>query len=286
MKDLEYNKVLAYQGVAGANQHLVCKTYFPKATYKPYQTFEEVFAAVENEEVGLGLVPIENSCSGRVSEIHNLLRKTELYIVGEYFLDIRHHLAAVKGTKIEDVKMVISHPQALMQCTDNIKKHNLERMSYLNTALAAQYVKDKQDTSVAALCSDLAAEVNGLEILKEDFQDQIGNKTIFIVIARQMSYLEEKSKKKITTLLYDTRNIPGGIYKTLGGFATNNVNIIKLESYIPGGVSNEAQFFISFEGAPDDDNVKLALEELGFFSKKIKLLGVYDSANERNSSKN
>lgn len=285
MPNYKYNKTLAFQGVNGAHQHLACKMYFPNAIYKPYPTFEEVFSAVENGEVDLGLVPIENSGSGRVPEIHNLLRKTKLYIAGEYFLDIRHHLVAINGAKLDSIKTVISHPQALMQCSKNIRKYNLEHVPCLNTALAAEKIKKDNDASCAALCSTLAAEINGLSVLKEDFQDEVGNKTIFIVLAKDMSYLTDKHKKKITTLLFDVRNIPASIYKALGGFATNNINIIKLESYIPGGISSKAQFYISFEGAPDDQNVRLALEELGFFSKEIKLLGVYDQAEERNSGK-
>lgn len=284
----KFNKTIAFQGSDGAHQHLACKTYFPDAHYKSFPTFEEVFSAVENKEVDLGLVPIENSCSGRVSEIHNLLRKTNLYIVGECFLDIEHHLAAIKETKLSNITTVVSHPQALMQCTEHINKYKFKRMPYLNTALAAEYVKKQNDTSLAALCSTLAAQTHGLTILEKNFQDETGNKTVFIMIAREMCFLEKKNNnnKKITTLLFSVRNIPASIYKAIGGFSTNNVNIIKLESYIPGGISKKAQFYISFEGSPDDDNVKLALEELGFFSINTKLLGVYDQANERNSSQN
>lgn len=276
------SNILAFQGAEGANQHLVCKKFFPEAEYRSYQTFEEVFMAVANGEVRLGMIPIENSYAGRVAEIHNLLRSTDIYIVGEYFLDIKHHLVGVKGANISDIKMVVSHPQALMQCANNIKKNNFKRKPYLNTALAASYVKEKGDKSCAALCTELAAEINELEILKHDFQDESDNKTIFITIAKEIDCLPSKGVKKITTLLFTVRNIPAAIYKSLGGFATNGVNIIKLESYIPGGLSKEAQFFISFEGFPDDKNVQYALEELGFFSKEIKLLGVYDQASERN----
>ena len=277
----DYKKTVAFQGSEGANSHLVCKQNFPNAKYKAYETFDDVFVAVEKGEVDIGIIPIENSHAGRVSEIHNLLKATELYITGEFFLEIRHHLVGIKGTKIEEVTDVYSHPQALMQSSKNIRKLKLKKHSYLNTALAAASIKEQQDKSKAALCSELAAEINDLEILKPDLQDSMNNRTVFVAIAREIDELSASSDKKITTLLFTVRNIPAAIYKCLGGFATNNINIIKLESYIPGGLSREAQFFISFEGNTEDGNVQLALEELGFYSKSIKLLGVYDQAPER-----
>ena len=281
-----YKKNLGFQGDFGANQHLACQTYFPNAKYVPYKTFEEMFLAVENKEIDLALLPIENSHSGRVAEIHNLLYKTNLYIVGEYFLDIEHNLAVLPNTKLTEIKEIISHPQALMQCNKNIRKLNVHTKASLNTAVAAKFVKEQNNKSYATLCSKLAAQINDLEIIKKDFQDSNNNQTIFITIAREIDFLPVKNEMQITTLLFSVRNIPAAIYKALGGFATNDVNIIKLESYIPGGVSEKAEFFISFEGSPDDKNVKNAVDELGFFSKKIKLLGIYNGAVERYIKKN
>ncbi len=281
MSHQEYKKNIAFQGKLGAHSHLACKTYFPAAQYFPYENFEDVFAAVDNGEVNLGVIPIENSHAGRVSEIHNLLRMTELNIVGEFFLEIKHHLAAPAGSSLADITEVYSHPQALMQCSKTLKEHNLRKNSFINTAAAAAYIAEQNEKSKAALCSELAAEEHGLEIIKSDCQDYKNNRTIFIAIAKDIEELPSKSEKKITTLLFTVRNIPAAIYKALGGFATNNVNIIKLESYIPGGLSQEAQFFISFQGDTDSRDVQYALEELGFYTKKIKLLGVYDQAPER-----
>jgi prephenate dehydratase len=276
MINKDYKKKIGFQGDFGANQHLACRTYFPNAQYQPYDRFEDLFTAIESKELDLALLPLENSYSGRVAEIHNLLYKTNLYIVGEYCLDINHNLAVLPGAKMTDITEIISHPQALMQCSNNIKSLKVKTSASLNTAIAAKLIKDRQDKSYATLCSDLAAKINGLEVLKEGFQDNSNNKTIFITIAREVDFLPVSATQKITTLLFSVRNIPSAIYKALGGFATNNINIIKLESYIPGGISAKAEFFISFEGSPDDIGVKNALDELGFFSKKIKLLGIYN----------
>ena len=277
----DYKKDIAYQGSKGANSHLLCVSKFPNAQHHAFETFDEVFQAVETGKVALAVVPIENSHAGRVSEIHNLLKDTSLYIVGEFFQEIKHHLAAIKNTTLDKITDIYSHPQALMQSNKNIKALSLNRHSFFNTALAAQYIKKEQDETKGALCTELAAQINGLQILKYNMQDAKFNNTVFVAIAKEVEELPSYAEKKITTLLFTVRNIPAAIYKCLGGFATNNINIIKLESYIPGGISNEASFFISFEGNIDHHSVQLALEELGFYSKNIKLLGVYDQAKER-----
>ena len=214
-----------------------------------------------------------------------LLRETDLHIVGEFFLEIRHHLAAIKGTKLEEVEEVFSHPQALMQSHAALKELKVKINSYLNTALAAKFVHNQQKKNIAALCTKLAAEINDLTILKYDLQESKSNKTTFVALAKNIEELPVETNHKITTLLFTARNIPASIYKCLGGFATNNINIIKLESYIPGGISKEAQFFISFEGDTDDVKVKCALDELGFYTKSIKLLGVYDAEPARKKNK-
>ena len=272
----DYTKTIAFQGSFGANSHLACKTYFPNASYQPFESFEDIFEAVESEKIPLGVIPFENSYAGRVSEIHALLQKSNTYIVGEYFLDIRHHLVGLKNAELADIKEVISHPQAILQCRNNIKKHQLKTTSFINTATAATHIAEENNISKAALCTDLAAEINDLRIIAKDFQDCQNNKTIFIALAKEMDEIPQTSEKKITSLLFTVRNIPAAIYKSLGSFASLGINIIKLESYIPGGVSKEAQFFISFEGSTEDKNTQLALEELGFFTKSIKLLGSYD----------
>ncbi len=270
------NKIIAFQGSIGANSYLACDKFYPNYKAQPYATFYEVFSAIESGEAEYGMIPLENSYAGRVSEIHNLLFSSSVSIVGEHFLPINHNLAAVKGAKINEITDVYSHPQALMQCQNNLREMNVVLHDYSNTAKAAEFVSQSQDFTKAAICSFKAAENNNLEILRENMQD-IGNDnvTIFIVISKNGIDPNPKEGVVLTTLLFTIRNITGSLYKALGGFATNGVNMVKLESYIPGGASSQAKFFITIEGHPSESKVALSLEELGFFSKGVKLLGVY-----------
>lgn len=272
------NKIIAFQGVAGANSNLACTKFYEDFETKSYPTFADIFEAVETGEVQYGMIPLENSYAGRVSEIHNLLQEKEVSIVAEHFFAVSHHLAVVQGTKLEDIEKVYSHPQALMQCSNNIRKisDKILPCDVKNTAEAAKMVAQLQDKTKAAICSKMAAKVNGLEILKSELQDDMRNTTTFIVIAKEIANPDPQEGAILTTLLFTIRNIPGSLYKSLGGFATNGVNMVKLESYIPGGVeSKQAKFFITIQGHPNQKNISLALEELGFFSKNVKLLGIY-----------
>lgn len=269
-------KIIAFQGTNGANSNLACLKFYPNFKAVAYQTFQEVFMAVQNDEVEFGMIPLENSYAGRVSEIHNLLQKHSVSIIAEHFFQISHQLCGVEGSQIQDIKEVYSHPQALMQCQNNLQKLNLNIVEYSNTAKAAEFVAKLGDKSKGAICSKLASELYGLDILQENVQDSCNdNITIFIVISKNPPEIDYNSKPALTSLLFTIRNIPGSLYKALGGFATNGVSIVKLESYIPGGVSKQAKFFITIEGHPAQNNVALALEELGFFSKNVKLLGVF-----------
>ncbi len=269
-------KIIAYQGSAGANSNIACEKFYPDHEAKAFATFYDIFNAVENGEADFGMIPLENSYAGRVSEIHTLLQDSNLSIVAEHFLPITHNLAGIKGAKVEDIKEVLSHPQALMQCQSNLREFNLAVREFSNTAMAAKFVAENNDKSKAAICSKKAAEIYGLEIIREAIQDANNdNITIFIVIAKEPADVDPEIAPVVTTLLFSIRNIPGSLYKALGGLATNGVSMLKLESYIPGGVSNQAKFFISIEGHPIQQNVALALEEMGFFSKNVKLLGVY-----------
>jgi prephenate dehydratase len=231
------------------------------------------------------MIPLENSYAGRVSEIHDLLQKHEVSIVAEHFFMVAHNLCVIKGAKLEDVSEIISHPQALSQCQNNLRKIKAKITEFSNTAKAAEFVALTNDKSKAALCSKDAAQIYGLEVVQENMQD-LGNNniTIFIVIAKNQIDADVNIAPVITALLFTIRNIPGSLYKALGGFATNGVSLVKLESYIPGGVSKQAKFFVSIEGHPSQRNVALALEELGFFSQKVKLLGFYYADPARKSS--
>ena len=274
--DKESTKKIAFQGVIGANSDLACRQFYPKHQTIAKSSFFDVFKAVENGEVDCGMIPLENSYAGRVAEIHNLLQDGNISIVAEHFIKIKHHLSGLKDAKIEDIKEVYSHPQALMQCRNNLSKISIQQIECSNTAQAAILIANQKDKSKAALCSQLATELNDLKIIKENMQD-IGdnNFTIFIVISKSAFDPDPADGQVITTILFTARNIPGSLYKALGGFACNRINLLKLESYIPSGKSSQAKFFISIEGHPSEPNVGLALEEAGFFAKSIKLLGVY-----------
>lgn len=269
-------------GVEGANADLACRQACPYMQTAAYPSFEDVFDAVAAGYAALGMIPIENSQAGRVAEIHNLLPKTKLHIVGEFFQNIEHVLVSVKGASLESVKDVYSHPQALMQCRENLREMKVQTHAYSNTAQAAADVAKWNDPTKAAISSPLAAELYGLKILREHLQDAESNVTVFILIAREPAEIEPGDGNVMTTLLFTVRNMPAALYKSLGGFATQGVNIVKLESYIPGGARRDAaQFFLTFEGHPQEKNVQGALEELSFYCKKVTVLGVYKADKAR-----
>jgi len=273
--------IIAFQGLPGANSDLACRQAYPYMETLAVPSFEDVFQAVEDGKALLGLIPIENSQAGRVAEIHNILPRTKLHIVGEYFQKIHYQLLSSNSATLETVKTVYSHPQGLMQCRENLRKLKLVGEPHSNTAAAAADVAKWNDTTKAALASSLAGELYGLKILKDGMEDSGENTTVFITIAKEPADPDPAKGAVITTLLFGIRNIPAALYKALGGFATNGVNLLKIESYIPGGVSGSAQFFATFQGSPQEKNVQRALEELGFFTKKVQVLGVYYAAKER-----
>jgi prephenate dehydratase len=273
---------IAFQGLPGAHSDMACRRTYPYMETLACPTFDDVFAAVQGGKAQYGLIPIENSQAGRVAEIHTILPKTKLHFVGESFQPIQHHLLGVKGAKLEDVKEVYSHPQGLMQCRESLNKLGINaRMEYSNTAQAASDIAKWGDKTKAAIASPLAAELYGLEVLKANIEDSKDNTTLFICIAREPVECDPRDGKVLMTLLFTVRNVPSALYKALGGFATNNINILKLESYISFTSRDAAQFFITFEGHPSQRGVQLALEELGFFCKKVDVLGVYPADPKR-----
>lgn len=269
------NNIIAFQGVAGANSDMACRQAYPYMETMPCPTFEDAMAAVESGKASLCMIPVENSKAGRVAEIHNILPETSLYIVGEYFQRVEHQLVAPQGASLKSIKTVYSHTQALMQCRNNIIALGYEAEAYSNTAAAAKDVAAWNDITKAAISSRLAADLYGLEIIKENIEDSHDNTTIFIAMSAEPIDPNPAEGQVITSLIFTARNIPAALYKALGGFATNQVNMLKVESYIPSGSSQTAQFFICFEGHPSSRNVQLAIEELGFFCRKVKVLGVY-----------
>lgn len=268
-------KTIAFQGEAGANSHIACREAFPDMADLPCDTFEDVFAAVQEGRARLAMIAIENSLAGRVADVHHLIPGTGLYIVGEHFLPVRHQLLGLKGTKIEDVKSVHSHVHALGQCRRAIRELGLKAVVAADTAGAARQIAEAGDKSQAAIATALAAEIYGLDILRANVEDAEHNTTRFIIMAKEPDDAGPDEGPVITSFIFRVRNVPAALYKALGGFATNGVNMTKLESYQLEGTFNASQFYADIEGHPDSRNVRLALEELEFFTNELRILGIY-----------
>jgi prephenate dehydratase len=269
-------KTIVFQGEPGANSHLACREAYKDYEPVPCPTFEDAFAAVSSGEASLAMIPVENSIAGRVADIHHLMPESGLHIVAEWFLPVRHQLVAPKGATLADIKTVESHVHALGQCRNIIRKLKIKAMVAADTAGSAREVAQSGDKTRAAIASRLAAEIYGLQILAEDVEDETHNTTRFVVLAREAKWAKAGAPGSvITTFVFRVRNVPAALYKALGGFATNGVNMTKLESYMIGGNFFATQFYADVEGHPDDRSLTLALEELAFFSKEMKILGVY-----------
>ena len=274
-------KSYAFQGVNGAYSEQAGKNVFPDAKSVPCTTFEDMFSCVKNEKAEIAIVPIENSQAGRVADTQRLIPDSDLNIIGEYFLEVNHNLLAIHGAKITDIKRIHSHEQGIAQCRNNIIKINKEMVISTDTAGSAKKISEFQSKEDAAIASALAADIYNLEILESNFQDSLNNVTRFLIMSKNSSDIKPTEKNLLTTLVFIVRSIPASLYKCLGGFASNGVNITKLESYIHPQGFDVAQFYIDFEGHPDQDSVKLALEEMKFFCKEIKILGVYKKSKFR-----
>ncbi len=266
---------IAYQGEPGANSHLACTQAFPDMEAVACPTFEDALAAVKSGDVRSAMIPIENSVAGRVADIHHLLPNSGLYITSEYFLPIRFQLMAPKGSKLDGIKDVYSHVHALGQCRKMLRKLGATAHVAGDTAGSARQVAEWGDPTRAALAPELAAGLYGLDILAEDVEDEAHNTTRFVVLAKDPDDAEPDDGKVITTFIFRVRNVPAALYKALGGFATNGVNMTKLESYQTEGTFNATTFFADIEGHPVERNVQLALEELSFFSTELRVLGTY-----------
>jgi prephenate dehydratase len=268
-------KKIIFQGEAGANSHLACKEAYPDYEPVPCPTFEDCFSALTAGEVDLGMIPIENSVAGRVADIHHLMPTANLHIIAEWFLPIRNQLMAPKGATLQTIKSVQSHVMALGQCRNVIRQLKLKPVVAADTAGSAREVAEANDVTRAAIGSRLAAEIYGLNILKENVEDEANSTTRFVVLSREKSWAKPGNGKTITTFVFRVRNLPAALYMALGGFATNGVNMTKLESYMIGGNFFATQFYADVEGHPEDRALVLALEELAFFSKELTVLGVY-----------
>lgn len=269
---------IAYQGEPGANSHIACNDAFPDMEPMPCATFEDCFSAVEEDRAALAMIPLENTIAGRVGDIHYLLPRTSLQIISEYYLPIRHQLMGLPGASLSDIESARSHIMGLGQCRNFLREHGISLITSADTAGAAREVAEAGDLTVAAIAPRLAADVYDLDILAEDIEDEAHNTTRFIVMAREPADLDAEEGPAKTAFLFQVRNIPAALFKVMGGFATNGVNMTKLESYQVGGSFQASQFYAEIEGHPDERNVQLALEELGYFSHSLKILGVFPQA--------
>jgi prephenate dehydratase len=267
---------IAFQGELGANSHIACQDTYPGMEPLPCPTFEDVFQAAATGEAQLAMIPVENSIAGRVADIHHLLPTSPLQIIGEHFMPIRFQLMGLKGSKLDDIKGAHSHIMGLGQCRNFLRTRGIVAKTSSDTAGAAREVRDLGDPSQAAIAPRLAAEVYGLDILAENIEDAAHNTTRFVIMSRDAAMPERTHDAQwVTAFVFRVRNVPSALYKAMGGFATNGVNMTKLESYQIGGSFSATQFYAEVEGHPDDAPLQRALEELGFFSTQVRHLGVF-----------
>jgi prephenate dehydratase len=269
---------IAFQGEPGAFSHAAAHALFPTDEALPCTTFEDTIAAVQQGRAEYGVVPVENSLYGRITDIYHLLPESGLHIVGEHFLRVEMNLLAIPGTRLEEVKAVQSLSVALGQCRKFISEHKLKTINGVDTAGSAREVAQKGDRSVAAIASRFAAEVYGLDILAANIEDAAHNTTRFLVISKTPEEPPADAGKVKTTFVFRVRNVPAALYKAMGGFATNGVNMTKLESYMLDGSFTATQFYADIEGRPSDRSVQLAFEELEFFTDHFRVLGVYKAS--------
>jgi prephenate dehydratase len=268
-------QLISFQGEPGANSHIACSEAYPDMEPLPCPTFEDAFAAVQEGTAALAMIPIENSIAGRVADIHHLLPRSGLHIIGEHFLPIHFQLMAIPGASLSTIKDVYSHVHALGQCRKIIRKLGLKAHVTGDTAGSAREVSEWNDVTRASLAPRLAGPIYGLNTLAEDVEDEASNTTRFVVLSKKARPAERGGLPLVTSFVFRVRNVPAALYKAMGGFATNGVNMSKLESYMVEGQFTATQFYAEVDGHPDDANLKLALEELAFFSKELRVIGVY-----------
>jgi len=276
------DNVIAFQGALGAYSDLACRAVHPEMTTLPCHTFEETFAAVTSGSAGLAMIPIDNTVAGRVADIHHLLPGSSLHIIGEHFQRVDHHLLALPGTKIEELTHVHSHVHALPQCRKIIAELGLETVVYADTAGGAKMIAERGEKNHAAIASELAGQIYGLESLRANIEDAEHNITRFLVMSQKPNVPTSDDRDWVTSFVFKVRNVPAALYKAMGGFATNGVNMTKLESYMVGGSFTATQFYAEIDGQPEDRSVALALEELGFFTSYVNILGVFPASPYRN----
>lgn len=267
-------QIISFQGELGAYSHQAVVEVFPGQTPLPCHSFEGAIAAVKEGRADLAMLPVENSTYGRVADIHALLPESKLHIIGEHFVRVHVNLFGVKGAKLADIRSAMSHTVLLGQSRGFLAQHGIKPVTGADTAGSAKHVAHAGDVGMGALASELAGELYGLEVLARHIEDNSHNTTRFLVTAPKPAQVDQHGKM-MTTLIFEVRNIPSALYKAMGGFATNGVNMVKLESYMLNGSFNATQFYADIEGHPDDAPVRRALEELEYFTTKMRILGVY-----------
>lgn len=268
-------KRIAFQGEPGAYSHQACRDTYPDMDTLPCRTFEDAIEAVRSGEADLAMLPVENSTFGRVADIHHLLPDSGLHIIAEAFVRVHINLLALPGVPLTQIKRAKSHTMLLGQCRAFLAQHDIQRVTGADTAGSAREVAQAGDPEMAALASELAGEIYGLDVLAREIEDEGNNSTRFLVMSREPDHSYRGEDGMMTTFVFQVRNIPAALYKAMGGFATNGVNMTKLESYMVGGSFTATQFYADIEGHPEDPGVKLALEELDYFTSDVTLLGVY-----------
>lgn len=266
---------IAFQGEPGAYSHQACRQARPGMQAVPCATFEDAIDMCRRGDADLAMLPVENSTYGRVADIHHLLPESGLHIVDEAFVRVHINLLAVPGTRLDQVKAAMSHTVLLGQCRGFLRQHGLKSVTGADTAGSARHVAEAGDPALAALASELAGEIYGLDVVARHIEDRSNNTTRFLIMSREPDLSRRGGDGMMTSFVFRVRNIPAALYKAMGGFATNGVNMTKLESYMVDGVFSATQFYADIEGHPDDANVQRALEELRYFTSYMKLLGCY-----------
>ncbi|MDA8799767.1 prephenate dehydratase [Amylibacter sp.] len=268
---------IAFQGVLGAYSHQACFEAYPEANVLPCNSFQAAIDAVSVGNADLAMLPVENSTYGRVADIHQLLPNSGLHIIGEHYVRVHINLLGLQGSKLLDIKSAMSHTVLLGQCRNYLKEHNIESITGVDTAGSAEIVSKNQKLNQAALASELAGKIYGLDVLARHIEDESNNTTRFLVMSPNSKSIKIKENRIKTSLVFRVRNIPAALYKAMGGFATNGVNMVKLESYMVDGSFTATQFYLDIIGHPDEPAVKRAMEELSYFTTDVKILGVYES---------
>ena len=272
---------IAFQGELGAYSHEACRQAYPSKEALPCRTFEDAIEAVRSGAAELAMLPVENTTAGRVADIHSLLPESGLHMIDEAFVRVRISLLAVPGTALSQVTSAMSHTVLLGQCRGFLSQHNIHRVTGADTAGSAKHVASAADASLAALASSLAGEIYSLDILAQGIEDNDNNTTRFVIMSRDPKYSRRGDRGMMTSFVFQVRNIPAALYKAMGGFATNGVNMTKLESYMVGGTFTATQFYADIEGHPDDPEVQLAFDELSFFTDMVHVLGTYPASATR-----